>query len=207
MARRATTGRAGRLWLRDRLSTGRLAADLLDRKLRILREEQRRFHMSADQTGAAWSEALRRAQTAGLRAAMMGGRRELRLFAPPPADVMVTWASVMGLRYPVGATCRFPPTSDADRCPGTTALIEAVPAYRSAVTAAAAHAAATAACRAIDTEVADTARRLRAITDRWLPALQDQLREVSQRLEETERAETARLRWVARRSGRGGDVA
>jgi V/A-type H+-transporting ATPase subunit D len=137
---------------------------------------------------------------------MMGGRRELRLYAPPPADVSVTWVSVMGLRYPVGARCDFPPVCDADRSPGTTALLDAMPAYRSAVAAAAAHAAASAACRAIDAEVADTARRLRAINDRWLPTLEEQLRELSQRLEEAERAETARLRWVAGQ-GNGGEAA
>jgi V/A-type H+-transporting ATPase subunit D len=193
------------LWLRDRLRTGRLAADLLDGKVRILRVEQRRFHLAAERTLAAWCAAWQRAEEAGLRAAMMGGRREMRLYAPPPADVTVTWASVMGLRYPVGATCAFPSTSDAERCPGTTALVEALPAYRTAVTAAVAHAAADAACRAIDAEVADTARRLRAINDRWLPALEEQLRELSQRLEEIERAETARLRWIAQGRGGAGD--
>jgi V/A-type H+/Na+-transporting ATPase subunit D len=113
-----------------------------------------------------------------------------------PADVTVAWAGVMGVRYPVEATCHLPEASDADRGPGTTALVEAAAAYRAAIQTAASHAAATAACRTVDAEVTATRRRLRAIADRWVPRLETALRELSSQLEETERAETVRLRWA-----------
>jgi nucleotide-binding universal stress UspA family protein len=99
-------------------------------------------------------------------------------------------AGPRALRYPVEAACAFPPSSGLDRSPGTTALVDAVPAFRAAVTVAAAHATASVACRAIDAEVADTSRRLRAISERWLPAIERQLRELTERLDENERAET-----------------
>jgi V/A-type H+-transporting ATPase subunit D len=195
--RRVPPGRAGRLWLLARLRTGHLATDLLDRKLRILRTEQERFRLLAERTGALWQESCQRADEWGVRGAMLGGQRELRLAAgAEPADVTVAWAGVMGVRYPVGATCRIPDVSGADRGPGTAALVEAAAAYRTAVRAAAAHAAAAAACRTVDAEVTATRRRLRAIADRWVPRLETALRELSSRLEETERAETVRLRWA-----------
>jgi len=128
---------------------------------------------------------------------MLGGHRELRLAAlTEPASVTVTWAGVMGVRYPAEAACDVPEVSDADRGPGTTALVEAAAAYRAAVQAAAAHAVAAAACRTVDAEVTATRRRLRAIADRWVPRLETALRELSGRLEETERAESVRLRWA-----------
>ncbi|HEX7744817.1 MAG TPA: V-type ATP synthase subunit D, partial [Micromonosporaceae bacterium] len=121
--RRVPPGRAGRLWLMARLHAGRLAVDLLDRKLRILRLEQERFRLRASQTGREWQTSWRTADRWGARAAVLGGRRELRLAAPAAAtDVKVTWASVMGVRYPAEASCRLPAVSDADRSPGTAAL-------------------------------------------------------------------------------------
>jgi V/A-type H+-transporting ATPase subunit D len=194
---RVPPGRAGRLWLRRRLHTGRLAADLLDRKLRILRAEQERYARIAEQTGAVWRDSWREADRWGLRGALTGGRRELRLAAAgQPAQVSVEWADVMGIRYPVGATCRLPePPADA-RAPGTAALVPARTAYQAAVRAAAAHAAADAASRTITAEIATTRRRLRAITDRWLPALEAALDRRTAQMEEDERAEIARLRWA-----------
>jgi V/A-type H+-transporting ATPase subunit D len=195
---RVPPGRAGRLWLQRRLRTGRLAADLLDRKLRILRTEQERYARLAEQTGAQWRDSCREADRWGLRGALVGGRRELRLGAAvPPAEVSVEWANVMGIRYPAGATCLVPDPVAGTRGPGTAALVEAGAAYRTALRAAAAHAAVEAAHRAIAAEVIQTRRRLRAITDRWLPELDAALRERVAQLEENERAETARLRWAA----------
>jgi V/A-type H+-transporting ATPase subunit D len=204
--RRVPPGRAGRLWLQRRLRTGRLAADLLDRKLRILRTEQERYARLAEQTGAQWRDSCREADHWGLRGALVGGRRELRFAAPAqPADVSVEWANVMGIRYPVGATCVVPDPLAGARGPGTAALVEASAAYRTAVQAAATHAAAEAAHRAIAAEVIQTRRRLHAITDRWLPELEAALRERVARLEENERAESVRLRWAAASTATRGD--
>jgi V/A-type H+-transporting ATPase subunit D len=203
--RRVPAGRTGRLWLLARLRTGRRAADLLDRKLHILRSEQERYHHLAERTHERWTQAQRSADTVGLRAAMMGGARGVRLLTPAePADVAVSWSNVMGLRYPAGVTCRFGAPSDMDRSGGTIALVGASSTYQAAIAAAAAHAAATVACRTIDAEIAATRQRLRAITDRWLPDLEEALRQLTARLDEAERADTVRLRWTSRVQATGG---
>jgi V/A-type H+-transporting ATPase subunit A len=84
--------------------------------------------------------------------------------------------------------------------PGSAALIEATAAYRAALAAAVTHAAVEAANRTVDAEISATSRRLRAIADRWVPRLEAALRDVTERLEETERAESVRLRWSSRRA-------
>jgi V/A-type H+-transporting ATPase subunit D len=186
-----------------RLHTGRLAADLLDRKLRILRTEQERHRQLAEQTGAHWRECCRRADHWGLRGAVMGGRRELRLAAAAsPAQVHIDWANVMGISYPAEASCVVPEPQPDARGPDTAALVEASAAYSAAVAAAAAHAAAEAAHRAITAEITQTRRRLRAITHRWLPDLETVLHERTAQLEENELADTARLRRAATRTTR-----
>lgn len=192
---RVPPGRAGRLWLRRRLGTARLAADLLDRKLRILRGEQARLAALARDSGAVWEAAWRAADSWGLRAAMLGGRRELRLGASSPAEVDIAWGTVMGLRYPAVATCRVPDAPAGGHEPGTAAVVEAAAAYRTALRAGAEHAAASAALRAVDAEVAATRRRWRAVQQRWIPRLEAALLDLGQRLEEAERAEGVRQRW------------
>jgi V/A-type H+-transporting ATPase subunit D len=82
--------------------------------------------------------------------------------------------------------------------------VEAAAAYRDALAAAAAHAAAAAAGRILAAEIAATRRRLHAVTDRWVPRLEDALRERVHRLAEDELAETVRLRWAAGRVGTPG---
>jgi V/A-type H+-transporting ATPase subunit D len=129
---------------------------------------------------------------------------QARLQAGHRADVTVSWDTLMGLRYPAEATCHVPAPSTSERGPGSAALVEAAAAARDALSAAAEHAAAVTARRIIDAEVAATRRRLRAITHRWLPQLEDALRRLTHDLDETEQAETFRLRWAAAHVGRDG---
>jgi V/A-type H+-transporting ATPase subunit D len=199
--RHVPPGRAGRLWLDQRLHTGRRAADLLDRKLKVLRAELERFERLRDEADQRWREAWRRADTWGLRATMAEGLRELRLAEPSTmAQVRVEWDSVMGLRYPAAAECEAPPVSPTDRGPGGAALVEASAAYREALRAAAALGAASAACRVIEAEIGQTRRRLRAITERWIPRLESRLTRLRQELDETEREENFRRRRAASKS-------
>lgn len=106
----------------------------------------------------------------------------------------------MGQRYPAAASCRFA-TVDNSGTPGSAATVEAATAYRRAVAAAVTHAAASAALQVITAEVAATRRRRRAVTRRWIPRLERALHDLTERLEEAERAETARIRWASGRSG------
>jgi len=188
-------GRAGRLWLRRRLATAERGATLLDRKLRVLRGEQERLRGVVEQTGAAWAAACHTANLWLVRAAMLGGQREIRLaISGAPATATLTWKAVMGVSCPDGSEVVV--ADSPARGGGTSALGEAASAYRLAVDAAVAHAAAAGALRAVEAEINTTFRRLRAISEHWIPRLQEALAELTQRLEETERDETARMRWA-----------
>jgi V/A-type H+-transporting ATPase subunit D len=193
-------GRAGRTWLVRRLQTAQRGADLLERKLRFLQDEQRRFQLLTRRTGTEWDERCRDAERWLLRATLLSGQRGVRLTEPgEPAEVRLTWAATMGVRYPRTATCRFhdpPPTAAT---PGNAALIAAVAASREAVAAAVRHAAADAALRTVAAEAAATRRRRRAVRDRWIPRITEALSTADLELEEQEHADGTRLRWAARR--------
>lgn len=198
-------GRAGRLWLRHRLGTAQRAVDLLDRKLRILLAEQARFRLLAARTEADWQAGCARAERLAARAAVLGQQRELRLAADPgPAEVELVWTTVMGARYPAEASCHIPEPPVGVRPAGTAALHQADQAYREALRAAVRHAAARESCRVVDAEVAQARRRLRALTDRWIPRLDAAAHALAERLEEDERADAVRLRWAAARTEREG---
>jgi V/A-type H+-transporting ATPase subunit D len=197
-------GRAGRLWLQSRLRTAHLAADLLERKLRVLRAEQVRLAAACARTASRWQQSWRAADEWAARAAFLSGGRELRLSAPSAsAELVITWTVLVGARYPSAVACRPAEPAAGDRGPGGAASLEAAGAFRTALTAAAAHAVAAAAQRRIDAEVATTRRRLRAISDRRVPALDTALRARERDLDENERAENVRLRWAALRGSVG----
>ena len=201
--RRVPPGRAGRLWLRHRLRAARLAADLLDRKLRVLRLEEERLRLLRERTSARWQTAWRQADRWIGRASVLSGERDVRLSTPyGVATISLDWANVMGVRYPVRATCLVPEVDATVRGPDSAALVEAGAAHREAVEAAVAHAAAEAAGRVVAAEIATTRRRLHAITDRWVPQLEQALNEVTHDLDENELAEAFRLRWAATAAAR-----
>lgn len=198
-------GRDGRLWLRRRLATARRGADLLDRKLRILRREEQRFAALAERTAGEWDRSCREAETWFLRAAVVAGVQGVRPDpALPAADVDVVWQSVMGVRYPASAAVRVPPSHPQPPVDATAALPVAREAYRAAVQAAVAHAVADAAVRVVSAEIETTRTRVRAIRDRWVPRLEDALSALELALDESEREDGVRLRWAAGRSGGGG---
>ena len=203
--RNVPPGRAGRLWLLERLHTAERGVELLDSKLRVLRREQRRYHLHAERTAQRWTAACREAQLWQLRAVLLGGHRAQRAALPPePAQVDIDWTVVMGVRHPRAATVRGGEPDPMAAAPSNAALVQAVPAFRAALDAGAQHAVATEAVRRIDAEVEATRRRLRAVQDRWIPRLADALREVEMALEELELAEGSRLRWaLASPAGRG----
>lgn len=191
-------GRSGRMWVRRRLTTARRGAALLDRKLRILRAEQTRLRELTTRTGHEWDQACAEAERWLLRAAMIGGERELRLSTAESAlQVRLEFQSVMGVRYPASADLIAADPVAGAHVPGTAAIRVASPAYLDALAAGVRHAAATTALRQVNAEVAGTSQRLRAISDRWIPRLEAALADVTQRLDETERDETTRLRWAA----------
>jgi V/A-type H+-transporting ATPase subunit D len=197
-------GRAGRVWLQRRLALAQASASLLERKLKVLRSEESHYRLLAQRSGEEWDKQCRTAESALLRAALIGGRRGLRAGVDGPVEVSVTWAVKMGTRHPQEATCRWPdPGSDAAGVPDV-AVIGARDRLRTAVAAAVDHAVAQEAFDAISREVALTSHRLRAVEDRWIPRLVEALRALDLALDENERAEGARMRWARAKLDEGG---
>jgi V/A-type H+-transporting ATPase subunit D len=192
--RRLPPGRSGRLWLAARIAAAHRAADLHDRKLRALLDETDRLGRRAVSARHAWQRDWREAQLWQLCAAMLGGERDLRLTAPPGwAELGISWRSVMGTTYPISATCALPEPGQADRGPGTAAGVAAAAASGQALRSAAELGAIEAGRQALEAEIANTRRRLRAIARRWIPRLEAALVDLNQELEEAERAGTVRL--------------
>lgn len=195
-------GRAGRIWVRRRLATAQRAAQLLDRKLQVLRSEQARLRDEDARAERLWTEANAEAQRWLLRSAVLGGEREIRMAAAPPVVVEVSWPTVMGTRYPAVERITAPdPVAGSSRSPGTSAVHLTASAFTRALDAAVRRAAASGALAAVTAEVTRTAQRLHAIDDRWVPRLEAAREAVSRRLDEAERDETIRLRWATARRG------
>lgn len=198
--RRLPPGRAGRLWLKHRLTVAQRGSELLDQKLRILRGERRRLGLLVGRTGAAWDAASREAETWLLRSVLLGGQRAVRLARNgEPASVEITWAQLMGVRYPAEATCAVPEPEPAAPPASNAALVAAREAHRRALEAAVQHAVAEAAVRVLESEEAATRRRHHAIEDRLLPRLREALAQVQLGIEEQEHADAVRLRWASER--------
>jgi V/A-type H+-transporting ATPase subunit D len=189
-------GRAGRLWLVRRLETARTGAGLLDRKLRILQAELARRQRAAAQAAEAWESGQEDARAWLLRAALLGGQRAIRLGVGGLADVTVSYAATMGIRYPSETRYSAPPPVTWDG----PVLARAWQAHREALAAAVGHAAAAAALQVIEAEALATRYRLRAVRDRWIPRLEAALAEVTFAIEEQERADAARLRRAGQRA-------
>lgn len=196
---RVPPGRAGRLWLAERLDTAQRAAALLDRKLRILRAEQERVAALTQDTHAEWTTVQKTADLWFARAGAIGGQRAIRLATPRiPTEFGIAWDSLMGVRYPTMATGI--PAGQVDAAtPGSAVIVQATTAYERALQAAAAYAVAAEASRIIDTEVDETRRRARAITKRWIPRLESALHDRIEQIEEAERAEAVQLHWATTR--------
>jgi V/A-type H+-transporting ATPase subunit D len=189
------TGRAGRLWLRHRLEVAERAADLLDRKLRILRVEQERLRLLTRQSREEWQARCAAADEWLLRASLLGGRRALRLAQDGGvAEVTVGYGATMGVRHPVRVDFVAPPPTPAVL--DGAVLISAREACQAALAAAGRYAAASAASRLVDEEVAVTRQRIRAVKSRWIPRLRAALTDVEFVLEEQEREDGARLRRI-----------
>jgi V/A-type H+-transporting ATPase subunit D len=196
-------GRAGRLWLLQRLAVADRTAGLLDRKLQVLATELDRLRAATERTGQQWDTACREAQRTLLRAVLLGGERAVRLAGgPADAQVTISYTVTMGARHP--ATARYS-TAEPDAWAGA-AVAAARQAHRAALAAAARHAAASAAVAVIEAETTTTRYRLRAVRDRWIPQLTQALAEAELVLDEMERDDAARLRIARRDPTRRGAV-
>jgi len=184
-------GRAGRLWLQQRIGTAHRGAGLLDRKLLILQREVSRLREIAARTAADWESRQADADQWLLRAGLLEGQRAIRLSADATfAEVTISYAASMGVRYPAGAAYAVQPAATWD----SPVLAATRQAHREALAAAVRHAAAAEALRVIQAEALTTRYRLRAVRDRWIPRLEQALADVTLAIEEQEQSDAARLR-------------
>lgn len=204
MKLRMPPGRMGRVWLERRLRVADRGAAVLEQKVRVLVEEERRIEHLASESREAWRESCGRARGWILRAGLLGGERQFALTAAQlaaPFDVRVRWRSNMGVTYPAEVETAAPEPIDYASLGDTAALRFAADAFRDAAEAAVAYGAARRAHEVVSSELVVTRRRLRAIQHRWIPALTEAAHDLDLALDEVEREDTIRSKWVADRRG------
>ena len=202
MALRVPAGRAGRPWLARRIEVAERGAEVLEQKRQALLREQARLEGTLAEAARAWDEQARLAATWLRRAAVLSGERPLALarqYAPSAARVELEWRNALGVVYPANARVELPEPPRLAALGGSAALVSAATAHRDALRAAARFAAERAARDRIGAELERTNRRLRAIERIWLPAHEGALAELELSLDEGEREEAARRRWIGRR--------
>ncbi len=190
---RVPPGRAGRIWLRRRLATAHRGRDQLDRKLRILQPEVQRQRIRAARSHEEWDRACAKVRRWTTRAALVSGQDGFRHAAARHlAEVELSWATSMGVRYPSGASVAT--ASEPGAVVDNAALAPALDASRTALLAGARAAAADEAVRRIEAEIDVTRRRLHALDRRWLPWLDAELARLELALEQAEHEDGIRLR-------------
>ncbi len=205
MRLRPPPGRAGRLWLARRLATARRGAEVLDEKRRALLREQTRLQAVVALAAGEREAAAQEADAWLERALLVGGRRALSLassYVPALADLRLSWRSALGVLYPDEARVELPSSPCLIAPGGGSALPLATAAHGRAVEAAARYAAARVALDRVTEELQATTRRLRAVQRRWIPAHERALAALDLALDEAEREEAVRRRWVRERRRR-----
>jgi V/A-type H+-transporting ATPase subunit D len=201
---RRPPGRAGRLWLLRRLRVARTGYDALEQKRRALGRELDRLDGLIDDARRDWDDRARNAEVWWHRAAVLTGERTLELACKSVrlrADVALDWRNALGVVYPYDVSVSIPHT-EVFPAGGSAALAVSAETHRHALEAAAALGATELARERTERELRATTRRLRVLERRWIPAHEQSLREVELALDETDREEAARVRWVVRRHER-----
>lgn len=194
----SSTGRAGKVRVERRLMTARHGARLLDRKQHILADELERFQLRAELARAEWEELAREAALWLRRAAALDGSGRIEAAAPPePTGVQQRWGSAMGVLYPEDPVCRLPAVPQTG---GSSALFYTATVHRSALEAGVRYAAVQRAELLLAAELAATRTRQRAVENRWIPRLENELMDIRRQLDAQELEESLRLRWAADRN-------
>ena len=198
---RVPPGRSGRVWLVRRLGVARRGHDVLEQKRRALHRRLELLDAALVGTRREWEESARMAEIWWQRAAVLAGERPLELaraLAPRPADVRLTWRNALGVVYPSDVTVTLP-IGELFPSGGSSALTFAAQAHRRALEAAAQIGATELAHGRTARELQVTTQRLRALERRWIPEPEQALLQLELALDEVEREEASRIRWLARR--------
>ena len=202
MALRIPPGRAGRTWLLRRLEIARRGAELLDRKRQVLLREQVRIRAEAADALQAWNAAAAQASLWSDRATMLDGAGKLELLAQhvrANGSLEMSWSNLMGARIPAVETVALPDPPAFSALGGSSATVMAALACGEAVRAAARYAVAERADLELSAELGRAGRRLRALQNRWIPQHEDALTRLDLALDENQREQATRVRWLTHR--------
>jgi V/A-type H+-transporting ATPase subunit D len=203
MRLRPPPGRAGRIWLLRRLEVAERGHDVLDQKRSALLRQLERLEGELVDARRDWERDATEAEVWWQRAAVLAGERPLELARASvreAAELEVEWRNALGVVYPADAEVR-PPEGDLFPAGGSSALAYAAAAHRHALEAAARLAAVQTAHRRTESELRATTQRLRAIERRWVPEHELALRGLELALDESDREDAVRVRWVVERRG------
>jgi V/A-type H+/Na+-transporting ATPase subunit D len=202
VALRIPPGRAGRIWLVARLEIAARGAELLDRKRQALLRKQRRLLSELQDARLAWTAAARDVGLWTARAAILDGSRRFELLArhvDGEAALELSWSNLMGARLPAVQRIELPEASPLSALGASSATVLLDRACREA-TLAAVHCAVVERAEAeVSAEFARAVRRLRALEERWIPQHQQALAQLDLALDESQREQAARVRWLTRR--------
>lgn len=194
----SSMGRAGKVRIERRLMTARHGLRLLDSKQHILADELERVQLRSELVRAEWEELAREAGLWLRRAAALDGSGRIEAAAPlEPAGVQLRWGSAMGVLYPDDPECRLPAPPQKG---GSSALSYTAAVHRSALEAGVRYAAVQRAELLLAAELAATRTRQRAVENRWIPRLENELLAIARQLDAQELEESLRLRWAADRN-------
>jgi V/A-type H+/Na+-transporting ATPase subunit D len=204
MALRIPPGRAGRTWLLRRLDVAHRGAELLDRKRQVLLAEQARVRAQAEQARRAWLEAASDVETWTARAGLVDGEIRLELLARHArarASLELSWRNLMGAQLPRAQRLDIPEPPPLSALGASSASVLLARACSEATRAAADYAIAERADAELSIELGRAARRLRALRDRWIPQHEQALAALDLALDEAQREQAIRVRWLTRRDG------
>jgi V/A-type H+-transporting ATPase subunit D len=194
----SSMGRAGKVRVERRLMTARHGARLLDRKQHILADELERLQLRAELTRTEWEDLAREASLWLRRSAALDGSGRIETVAPlESAGVQLRWGNTMGVAYPEDPECQLPAAPLAG---GSSALSYTAAVHRSALEAGVRVAVVQRAERLLTAELAATRTRQRAVENRWIPRLENELMDIRRQLDAQELEESLRLRWAAERN-------
>jgi V/A-type H+/Na+-transporting ATPase subunit D len=202
MPPRIPPGRAGRTWLVDRLQIARRGAELLDRKRQALLHEQARVRAEADAARGAWREAVAHAELWSARAKLLDGAGRLDVLSRhvhERATIELSWSNLMGAHLPSASQVAVPDPPALSALGASSAAVIAARTYCEAARAAARYAVAARAHLELSAELARATRRLRALQTRWIPQHELALAQLDLVLDESQREQAARVRWLIRR--------
>ena len=201
MALRIPPGRAGRIWLVRRLDVARRGAELLDRKRQVLLRELARVRTEAADAERAWHDAAAQVALWSARAAILDGPGRLELLArhaQQPASFELLWTNLMGARLPSVERIDLPEPPPLSALGGSSATVLLARACAVATRAAVRYVALQRAEAELSAELQRAARRLRALQNRWIPQHEAALASLDLALDESQREQSARARWVLR---------